>query len=308
MRWCSRVVVRRQTLVATAVIALAAVAAPVALATVSISRAEVSGSKLRIEGRGIANRTITVDGVAMTTSDGSGSFRIERDPFTRPADCTVDVNDGSTTPTSARLSGCTASSTPPPSTSPSLSALSVSPTTIVGPDPATGTVTLTSAAPSGGFAVSLSSNNTAAATVPPSVTVPAGSTSATFTVSTNTVTNSTSSTIIATAGGVTRSSTITVTTAFRASNGSVSLARGGSGEGRVTSQPAGIDCTITRTSTSGTCGNVFFPAGTRVRLEARPAASSSFLGWEFETTCRNAPDVTIVADVAHICRPVFRLR
>jgi hypothetical protein len=53
---------------------------------------------------------------------------------------------------------------------------------------------------------------------------------------------------------------------------------------------------------------VFFPAGTRVRLEARPAANSSFLGWEFETTCRNAPDVTIVADVAHICRPGFRLR
>jgi hypothetical protein len=76
----------------------------------------------------------------------------------------------------------------------------------------------------------------------------------------------------------------------------------------VTSQPAGIDCIFTVTETTGTCGNVFFPAGTQVRLEARPAQDSSFLGWEFETTCRDAPKVTAAAGVAHICRPVFRLK
>jgi hypothetical protein len=54
----------------------------------------------------------------MGTSDGAGRFRIERSGFTAPADCTVDVNDGSASPTSARLSGCTvSSSTPPPPTS-----------------------------------------------------------------------------------------------------------------------------------------------------------------------------------------------
>ena len=63
-------------------------------ATVTVSRAEVSGDRLRIEGTAAPNRTITVDGVAIGTSDGGGQFRIERTGFMAPADCTVDVNDG----------------------------------------------------------------------------------------------------------------------------------------------------------------------------------------------------------------------
>jgi hypothetical protein len=90
-----------------------------AQAAVSISRAEISGTQLRIEGQANANRTITVDGVDMGTSDGSGRFRIERSSFTAPADCTVEVNDGSATAATARLSGCTASSTSPPPPPPS---------------------------------------------------------------------------------------------------------------------------------------------------------------------------------------------
>lgn len=85
-----------------------------AQAAVSISRAELSGTQLRIEGQASPNRTITVDGVAMGTSEGSGRFRIERSGFTAPSDCTVDVNDGSATAATARLSGCTVSSTSPP--------------------------------------------------------------------------------------------------------------------------------------------------------------------------------------------------
>jgi hypothetical protein len=275
-----------------------------AFAAVSVAKAELKGTTLRLEGTALANRTITVDGVAMGTSDGSGRFRIERS-FTAPADCTVDVNDGSATASSARLSGCTVQSDPPPATGTALNALTLSQTTVVGGTPVTGTVTLTSAAPSGGFVVSLSSNNTAAATVPPSVTVAAGASSASFTVTTNAVTNSQSSTIIATAGGVTRSSTVTVTTERDSTTGSVSLARGGTGSGRVTSSPAGIDCTFTATSTSGTCNNAFFPAGTEVRLEARAADGSKFIGWEAENSCPNAPKVTILAGIAHICRPAF---
>jgi hypothetical protein len=104
------------------------VATSIAQAAVSISRAELSGTQLRIEGQASPNRTITVDGVAMGTSDGSGRFRIERSGFSAPADCTVDVNDGSASPTSARLSGCTVSSstTPPPTTTPTCT---ITPTT-----------------------------------------------------------------------------------------------------------------------------------------------------------------------------------
>jgi hypothetical protein len=73
----------------------ALVVASVAQAAVSISRAELNGTQLRIEGQASPNHTITVDGVAMGTSDGAGKFRIDRSGFTAPADCTVDVNDGS---------------------------------------------------------------------------------------------------------------------------------------------------------------------------------------------------------------------
>jgi hypothetical protein len=44
------------------VLLAALVAAGAADAAVTVARAEVSGSRLRIEGRALANRTITVDG------------------------------------------------------------------------------------------------------------------------------------------------------------------------------------------------------------------------------------------------------
>ena len=116
---------RRALLLAGVLLAVAAAVSAIADAAVTVSRAEVNGTRLRIEGRALPNRAITVDGVTMGTSDGSGNFRIERDPYTRPADCTVDVDDGSATPAVATLSGCTPSASPspppppPPSPSPS---------------------------------------------------------------------------------------------------------------------------------------------------------------------------------------------
>jgi len=90
----------------------------VAHATVVVSRAEVNGDRLRIEGNAAPGRAIMVDGVAMGTSDGGGAFRIERSGYTPPADCTVDVDDGSTTPATARLSGCTVATSPTPTPAP----------------------------------------------------------------------------------------------------------------------------------------------------------------------------------------------
>ena len=95
-------------------------------------------------------------------------------------------------------------------TQPSLSSLSLNPTSVVGGNSSTGTVTLTAPAPSGGFVVNLSSSNTSVATVPSTVTVPAGATSANFTVSTQAVSSATSVTITASAGGVSRTATLTV--------------------------------------------------------------------------------------------------
>jgi hypothetical protein len=303
----------RLVVVGLLVIIGALVVASAAQAAVSILRAELSGTQLRIEGQAAPNRTITVDGVAMGTSDGGGKFRIERSGFTAPADCTVDVNDGSATAATARLSGCTASSSPPPSSPASLSSLTVSPTDVVGPDPATGTVTLNSAAPSGGFTVDLTSDNTAVATVPPSVTVPAGSTRATFTVSTKEVTNAQSAVIIGTVGGdfsTERHAVITVWDPFHFSNGSIAILPGGTGSGRVTSQPAGIDCTIVRGNGTddGPC-DASFPSGTIVRLEARPAPDSEFRGWRTSLPgCSDPSKVRVPRGNTVTCQPGFFLK
>jgi hypothetical protein len=101
--------------------------------------------------------------------------------------------------------------------SPTLSSLTLNPTSVTGGSSSTGTATLSGAAPSGGAMIALSSNMPAA-TVPASITVPAGSTSATFTVNTSTVSTSNSATITASYGayGGVKTAMLTVTPAATA--------------------------------------------------------------------------------------------
>ncbi len=97
---------------------------------------------------------------------------------------------------------------PPPL--PTVSSLTLNPTSVVGGvQSSTGTVTLSGAAPAGGAQVTLSSSN-GAASVPSSVTVPAGSTSATFTVNTSIVFISTSATISASYNSTTQTASLAV--------------------------------------------------------------------------------------------------
>jgi len=92
-----------------------------------------------------------------------------------------------------------------------LASLSLNPSTVTGGNPSTGTITLTSPAPGSGVVVALSSGDTTVATVPASVTVTAGATNATFTVTTNVVCCMGHwSVISATTTGITRSQTINV--------------------------------------------------------------------------------------------------
>jgi hypothetical protein len=72
-------------------------------------------------------------------------------------------------------------------------------------------VTLSSAAPSGGVTVSLSSDTPSAASVPATVTVPAGSTTAAFTIDTYPVAGSIPVIITADHSGVTKTAALTVT-------------------------------------------------------------------------------------------------
>ena len=90
----------------------------------------------------------------------------------------------------------------------SVSGLTLNPASVAGGSSSTGTVTLNMTAPSGGAGVFLSSSNTAAS-VPSSVVVPQGQTSATFTAGTSAVQTTTSATITAQlAGTVTAALTI----------------------------------------------------------------------------------------------------
>jgi hypothetical protein len=99
---------------------------------------------------------------------------------------------------------------PPPL--PTVTSLTLNPTSVVGGPlgSSTGTVTLSGPAPAGGAQVMLSSSNAAAASVPASVTVPAGSTSATFTVNTSIVLISTSATISASYNSTTQTASLAV--------------------------------------------------------------------------------------------------
>jgi hypothetical protein len=98
--------------------------------------------------------------------------------------------------------------TPPPA---ALSSLSLNPSTVIGGSRSTGTVTL-SAKVQTATAVALASNNSAA-TVPSSVTVAAGASSANFTVNTTQVSIQRTATITATLNNASRSASLTIKSA-----------------------------------------------------------------------------------------------
>src|SRR3954462_14978234 len=83
-------------------------------AAVRVTRSELNSGQLRVAGTGaLPSHTITITpGPVTGTSDSSGSFRIQKSPYSSST-CQVTVSDGATSVT-ASLSGCTPSSTTPP--------------------------------------------------------------------------------------------------------------------------------------------------------------------------------------------------
>ena len=111
---------RRSLITAAAVGATFGVASASADAAITISRAELSGTQLRVEGGGgVPNHAVTVSpGSVPGTSDANGAFKIQKDPY-GSSTCQITVSDGSSS-ASAKLSGCSASSSPPPTSSPAV--------------------------------------------------------------------------------------------------------------------------------------------------------------------------------------------
>jgi hypothetical protein len=158
---------------------------------------------------------------------------------------------------------------------PTLASLTLSPTSLVGGASASGTVTLTGAAPAGGANVTLSDNSAAMAT-PASVTVPAGATSANFTVTTSAVSAATTGTVSASYAGTSRSASLTVNPPASSPppTGSATLtvaATGRSGE-RVTSTPAGISVAV------GSTGSAAFATGTSITLSVSNSRDAIWSG------------------------------
>ena len=138
-----------------------------------------------------------------------------------------------------------------------LAGFSLNPTSVIGSQPTTGTVTLNGQAPPGGLTINLSSN-AVAARAPVTVVVPAGQSSVTFTVNTNAVTTGTTATITAFAAG---SPSLTATLAV---------------------QPAGLTLTVSPSSvvagnvSTGTVAlgaGVTAPADTTITLSSDSAAA-----------------------------------
>jgi hypothetical protein len=132
---------------------------------------------------------------------------------------------------------------------PALTSLSVDPSSVEGGTSANGTVTLGTPAPSGGAVVALSSDNLAA-TVPVNVTVPDGTTTASFTITTSSVVASTSATISATYGGAMQAAALSINPPALSS----SFASPTISFGEVSSTPTGsapaADATVAPSSSS----------------------------------------------------------
>lgn len=106
-----------------------------------------------------------------------------------------------------------------------LSSLTLNSNSVTGGTSLQGTATLSGAAPSGGAVVVLASSNGAVASVPPSVTVAGGATTASFSVTTKPVSVSTTVNITATYAGLTKTVTLTVMRPVLADSVAITLAR-----------------------------------------------------------------------------------
>jgi WD40 repeat protein len=92
---------------------------------------------------------------------------------------------------------------------PVLSSLSLNPSALKGGKSSTGTVSISSIAPAGGAVITLTSSQTTV-TLPKSITIPAGKTSATFTIHTKAVKSTTTATITATQGATSKAAVLTM--------------------------------------------------------------------------------------------------
>jgi len=216
--------------------------------------------------------SVSGGGIYLRAGMTSVNFQITTGAVTASTPVTISTSNGGAT------QSATLTVNPSGAASPTLSSFTVSPTSVTGGSSATGTVRLSSAAPAGGTAVSLGSNLPGVATVPSSVTVAAGATSATFTITTFPA----DTTTVQLSAGISSSFLFAALTVSGGSSppppppsgGPYTLsvtASGRSGE-RVTSSPSGISVSV------GSTGSASFAGGTRVTLSVASGRDAVWSG------------------------------
>jgi len=93
---------------------------------------------------------------------------------------------------------------------PAIKSLTLNPASLAGGKNSVGTITIGSIAPTKGLVISVSSSKSSAK-APTTVTIPAGKTSATFTIKTSAVSSTNAVEITATSNGITATATLTIT-------------------------------------------------------------------------------------------------
>jgi hypothetical protein len=193
---------------------------PAALNSLGVSPASVTGGQS-------ATGTVSLTGPAsgsgaLVTLSSANPAATVPSSVTVPANATATnfvVNTSAVSSTTvgnitATYAGVNKSSTltvtAPASTPAALASLTLNPTTVVGGSSSVGTVTFDKATTSA-LVVTLASNKPTKASIPASVTVPAGASSATFNIATTRVSKRTSANITASYSGVTKSATLTMT-------------------------------------------------------------------------------------------------
>jgi hypothetical protein len=151
------------------------------------------------------------------TANAPGTFVYVPAAGTKPAAGTQTLSTTFTPTTTTNYNTATKQVTIVVNAVVAITGVTVNPASVVGGVGSTGTVTLGAAAPTGGAVVTLTSANTAAATVPVSVTVPVGATSANFAIATKAVSASTVVAISGTYNAIKLSANLTVTPAIRLS-------------------------------------------------------------------------------------------
>jgi hypothetical protein len=146
--------------------------------------------------------------------------------------------------------------------------VTLSSSSVVGQVSPTGTVTLTAAAPSGGATIRLESSNIDAARTPANVTVPAGSTTATFTITTATVNTRQAVTITATYADLARTATLSVTLPRPRASFTVTSPTLGSDRCRLIERGLELDCRLDGSASDGRIVKWFWTIEAQDRITA----------------------------------------